>query len=255
MYVWLSIGKLVLGRVIGIAHRRPRGEQLDQANPVRNDETGLWQCPFCNRSDFPELSEVCHQKFWIKIIFESILQYFTFVLLSRGRLCCFLSIYSPRSPHYLILDIYMCSYNYRYLDRWTVCESTIVSCFWFIGVEPFWCGKLSRLSGGSKDYTRQRSEWIPTHQKHQRQTYQEPGGEGQGKVTRSRLHRDPLCCCECCNQMSEMLVLYGFVFILDWNDDTLSHHQNRHRSVPGWPHKQILWPNGCRQPLEVSIKY
>lgn len=51
-------GKLVLGKVIGIAHRRPRGEQLDQANPVRNDETGLWQCPFCNRSDFPELSEV-----------------------------------------------------------------------------------------------------------------------------------------------------------------------------------------------------
>lgn len=52
------VGKLVLGRVIGIAHRRPRGEQLDQANPVRNDDTGLWQCPFCNRSDFPELSEV-----------------------------------------------------------------------------------------------------------------------------------------------------------------------------------------------------
>ncbi|VDI00276.1 transcription elongation factor SPT6 [Mytilus galloprovincialis] len=52
------VGKLVLARVAGIAYRRPRGEQLDQANPVRDEETGLWQCPFCNRNDFPELSEV-----------------------------------------------------------------------------------------------------------------------------------------------------------------------------------------------------
>ena len=29
-----------------------------QANPVRNEETGLWQCPFCLRDSFPELSEV-----------------------------------------------------------------------------------------------------------------------------------------------------------------------------------------------------
>nr|CAD7453944.1 unnamed protein product [Timema tahoe] len=52
------IGKMVLGTVIGITHRKPQGEQLDQANPVRNDETGLWQCPFCLKNDFPELSEV-----------------------------------------------------------------------------------------------------------------------------------------------------------------------------------------------------
>lgn len=31
---------------------------MDQANPVRNDETGLWQCPFCLQKDFPELSDV-----------------------------------------------------------------------------------------------------------------------------------------------------------------------------------------------------
>ncbi|XP_076244162.1 transcription elongation factor SPT6 isoform X2 [Calliopsis andreniformis] len=52
------VGKLVLATVVGISHRKPQGEQLDQANPVRNDETGLWQCPFCLKNDFPELSEV-----------------------------------------------------------------------------------------------------------------------------------------------------------------------------------------------------
>ena len=44
--------------LLGISHRKPEGDQLDQANPVRNDETGLWQCPFCLKNDFPELSEV-----------------------------------------------------------------------------------------------------------------------------------------------------------------------------------------------------
>lgn len=42
----------------GIARRKPKSDQLDQANPVRNDETGLWQCPFCLKNDFPELSDV-----------------------------------------------------------------------------------------------------------------------------------------------------------------------------------------------------
>ena len=51
-------GKLILAKVVGISHRKPQGDQLDQANPVRNDETGLWQCPFCLKNDFPELSEV-----------------------------------------------------------------------------------------------------------------------------------------------------------------------------------------------------
>ncbi|XP_066246684.1 transcription elongation factor SPT6 [Euwallacea similis] len=52
------IGKMVQATVIGIARRKPQGEQLDSANPVRNDETGLWQCPFCLKNDFPELSDV-----------------------------------------------------------------------------------------------------------------------------------------------------------------------------------------------------
>ncbi|XP_064612097.1 transcription elongation factor SPT6-like [Liolophura sinensis] len=52
------IGKLVLGRVVGIAHKRPQGDQLDRADPVRDEDTGLWQCPFCRRNDLPELSDV-----------------------------------------------------------------------------------------------------------------------------------------------------------------------------------------------------
>ena len=60
MHVY-DAGKLLLARVAGMAHRKPRGEQLDQADPVRNEETGLWQCPFCNKNDFPELSEVNNQ--------------------------------------------------------------------------------------------------------------------------------------------------------------------------------------------------
>ncbi|XP_066551775.1 transcription elongation factor SPT6 isoform X2 [Amia ocellicauda] len=50
------IGKLITSVVTGIAHRRPQGESYDQA--IRNDETGLWQCPFCQQDNFPELSEV-----------------------------------------------------------------------------------------------------------------------------------------------------------------------------------------------------
>lgn len=49
---------MVLATVVGISHRKPPREQLDQANPVRNDETGMWQCQFCRKNDFPELSEV-----------------------------------------------------------------------------------------------------------------------------------------------------------------------------------------------------
>lgn len=52
------IGKLIMARVTGISYRKTQGEQMDQANPVRNDDTGLWQCPFCMKNDLPELSEV-----------------------------------------------------------------------------------------------------------------------------------------------------------------------------------------------------
>lgn len=56
--IGLVSGKLVCCKVIGIANRKPRADQLDTANPVRNEETGFWQCPFCQKNDFPELSDV-----------------------------------------------------------------------------------------------------------------------------------------------------------------------------------------------------
>ncbi|GFR31977.1 transcription elongation factor SPT6 [Trichonephila clavata] len=52
------IGKLVLVAVVGIARRKARKDLLENANPIRNEETGLWQCPFCLKKDFPELSDV-----------------------------------------------------------------------------------------------------------------------------------------------------------------------------------------------------
>jgi len=52
------VGKLVMCKVTGMAHKRPQGDQLDQANPVRDEESGLWQCPFCHSNQFPELSDV-----------------------------------------------------------------------------------------------------------------------------------------------------------------------------------------------------
>lgn len=55
-------GKLVVAKVVGISHRKPQGDQLDNVKPARNDETGHWQCPFCFKNDFLELSEV-----WIHV--------------------------------------------------------------------------------------------------------------------------------------------------------------------------------------------
>ncbi|XP_034662685.1 transcription elongation factor SPT6-like [Drosophila subobscura] len=56
----LYVGKCVLAMVTGFTYRRPQGEQLDNANPVRIESTGSWQCPFCHKDDFPELSDVWH---------------------------------------------------------------------------------------------------------------------------------------------------------------------------------------------------
>ncbi|GIX74854.1 transcription elongation factor SPT6 [Caerostris extrusa] len=52
------IGKMIFVTVTGIARRKARKDQLENANPIRNEESRLWQCPFCLRKDFPELSDV-----------------------------------------------------------------------------------------------------------------------------------------------------------------------------------------------------
>ncbi|KAI1293803.1 Transcription elongation factor SPT6 [Halotydeus destructor] len=51
-------GKLVIGTVTRIARKTPEAEAYDNANPVRDEETTLWKCPFCSKNDFPELSDV-----------------------------------------------------------------------------------------------------------------------------------------------------------------------------------------------------
>ena len=57
VYVTVA-GKMVLCRVSTIARKKPQGQQLDEANPERSEETGLWVCPFCRKDDFGEISEV-----------------------------------------------------------------------------------------------------------------------------------------------------------------------------------------------------
>ena len=54
----LYVGKLVVCNVNGFANRKPPRDVIDQAQPVRNDETGQWQCPFCLQDTFPDISEV-----------------------------------------------------------------------------------------------------------------------------------------------------------------------------------------------------
>ncbi|CAL8137322.1 unnamed protein product [Orchesella dallaii] len=54
----LYIGKLITANVIGITHKKPQGDQLDNAIPIKNEATGMWQCAFCGKNDFPDLSEV-----------------------------------------------------------------------------------------------------------------------------------------------------------------------------------------------------
>lgn len=52
------VGKLMQAKVIGIVHRKPQGDQLDNADPEKNAETDLWQCPFCLKNDFPDIADV-----------------------------------------------------------------------------------------------------------------------------------------------------------------------------------------------------
>ncbi|BHF60733.1 Transcription elongation factor SPT6 [Sparganum proliferum] len=54
----LHVGRLVECQVLGVATRKPRPEQLDKANPTKNELTGLWMCPFCKQDDFQKLDEM-----------------------------------------------------------------------------------------------------------------------------------------------------------------------------------------------------
>lgn len=52
------VGKMVACKCINIARRKPNKEQLDEANPIKDDNTFMWQCSFCKRNDFSDLSKV-----------------------------------------------------------------------------------------------------------------------------------------------------------------------------------------------------
>lgn len=54
----LYIGKLITGTVTKIYRVKADQERLDSANPIRDEETNLWKCPFCSKNDFSELSDV-----------------------------------------------------------------------------------------------------------------------------------------------------------------------------------------------------
>ena len=42
----------------GISRRKPTKEQLDAANPVKDENTGMWKCTFCQKNDFNEIGKV-----------------------------------------------------------------------------------------------------------------------------------------------------------------------------------------------------
>lgn len=54
----LHEGKLVICTVTGIARRRPQRDVIAQSNPINDQRTGFWQCPFCLRADFHNISLV-----------------------------------------------------------------------------------------------------------------------------------------------------------------------------------------------------
>ncbi|VDK56862.1 unnamed protein product [Gongylonema pulchrum] len=54
-----SIGKLVMGRVMHIVYRKPKGpEENERVPPVRDERTGQWKCQYCFKPDFSNTNEV-----------------------------------------------------------------------------------------------------------------------------------------------------------------------------------------------------
>jgi transcription elongation factor SPT6 len=55
----LQVGKLIMCTVSGIVRKKPTAEMFDNANAIiRNDQTNLYQCPFCMVGMFEDLSTV-----------------------------------------------------------------------------------------------------------------------------------------------------------------------------------------------------
>ncbi|KAF7990730.1 hypothetical protein HCN44_000535 [Aphidius gifuensis] len=52
------VGKKIDGFIIKINKKKPIEERRDEIHPVRNNDTRLWKCSYCNKDDFIELSHV-----------------------------------------------------------------------------------------------------------------------------------------------------------------------------------------------------
>lgn len=51
-------GRLFTCTVVGIVRRKPPRDVLDRANPIQDEYTRLWKCPFCLRDDFRDIGLV-----------------------------------------------------------------------------------------------------------------------------------------------------------------------------------------------------
>ena len=51
-------GKLITCTVVAIVRRKPSRELLDRAQPIQNEMTSFWQCPFCLQDDFHDIGLV-----------------------------------------------------------------------------------------------------------------------------------------------------------------------------------------------------
>jgi hypothetical protein len=74
---------------------RPKQEELDQAAPRRKGEENLWECPFCGKNDFPELTEV--RLFLTGSVLRNFLLVPSIILLS-GKRVPVLAIHKSREP-------------------------------------------------------------------------------------------------------------------------------------------------------------
>ena len=44
--------------VVAIVRRKPSRELLDRAQPIQNEMTSFWRCPFCLQDDFHDIGLV-----------------------------------------------------------------------------------------------------------------------------------------------------------------------------------------------------
>lgn len=51
-------GRLFTCTVVGFVKRKPLREVLERSNPVQDEHTRLWKCPFCLKNDFRDIGLV-----------------------------------------------------------------------------------------------------------------------------------------------------------------------------------------------------